>query len=36
LWNKCHPNLALPVLIHCEDVSLFKISREVYNQGKPE
>ncbi|KRY63679.1 hypothetical protein T4D_1484 [Trichinella pseudospiralis] len=36
LSNKYHPNFGLPMLIHCEDVSFFKISREVYNQGKPE
>ncbi|KRY96030.1 hypothetical protein T4B_9898 [Trichinella pseudospiralis] len=31
LWNKWHPKFLLPMLIHCEDISVLKISRDVCN-----
>ncbi|KRZ17205.1 hypothetical protein T4C_2721 [Trichinella pseudospiralis] len=31
LWNKWHPKFLLPMLIHCEDISFLKISRDVCN-----
>ncbi|KRY98877.1 hypothetical protein T4B_3986 [Trichinella pseudospiralis] len=31
LWNKQHPKFLLPMLIHYEDASFLKISRDICN-----